>query len=140
MVHTIEKALFIAICMYALSFSLLIGQYIFMDIMGLQMYSPVTGTPVQPAIIQMIHTGTINSINSDVVNVNATTSNVFTGIERAFQLGMTVGLDLFTLMTGTYIFSLLEVVLGLPRLVTLIFVAVYVFLLIRAAMSYFRNG
>lgn len=135
----IEKALFIAITMYALSFSLLIGQYIFMDIMGLTLTSPITGTPIQSAVLQYINTGTINSISTDVVNVNATTSNVFTGIERAFQLGMTVGLDLFTLMTGTYIFNLLQV-LGVPAIAILPLVALYVFLMIRAAMSYFRNG
>lgn len=135
----IEKALFIAICMYALSFSLLIGQYIFADVMGFTMYSPITGTPIQSAVLQYINTGTINSISTDVVNVNATTSNTFTGIERAFQLGMTVGLDLFTLMTGTYIFNLLQV-LGVPAIAILPLVALYVFLMIRAAMSYFRNG
>ena len=125
--------------MYALSFSLLIGQYIWLDVMGLTMYSPITGTPIQSAVLQYINTGTINSISSDVVNVNATTSNAFTGIERAFQLGMTVGLDLFTLMTGTYIFNLLQV-LGVPAIAILPLVALYVFLMIRADMSYFRNG
>jgi hypothetical protein len=135
----IEKALIIAISMYALSFSLLIGQYIFMDVIGITMYSPVTGAPIQSAVLQYINTGTINSISTDVVNVNATTSNVFTGIERAFQLGMTVGLDLFTLMTGTYIFNLLQI-LGVPAIMILPLVCLYVFLMIRAAMSYFRNG
>lgn len=125
--------------MYALSFSLLIGQYIWSDVMGLTMYSPITGTPLQSAVLQYINTGTINAISTDVVNVNATTSNVFTGIERAFQLGMTVGLDLFTLMTGTYIFNLLQI-LGVPAIAILPLVALYVFLMIRAAMSYFRNG
>ncbi len=125
--------------MYALSFSLLIAQYIFADVVGMTMTSPITGTPIQSAVLQYINTGTINSISTDVVNVNATTSNVFTGIERAFQLGMTVGLDLFTLMTGTYIFNLLQV-LGVPSIAILPLVALYVFLMIRAAMSYFRNG
>ena len=135
----IEKALFIAISMYALSFSLLIAQYIFADVVGITMTSPITGTPIQSAVLQYINTGTINSISLDVVNVNATTPNTFTGIERAFQLGMTVGLDLFTLMTGTYIFNLLQV-LGVPAIAILPLVVLYVFLMIRAAMSYFRNG
>lgn len=135
----IEKALFIAITMYALSFSLLIGQYVFADIVGMQMYSPITGIPIQSAVLQYINTGTINSISSGVVNVNATTPNTFTGIERAFQLGMTVGLDLFTLLTGTYIFNLLQI-FGVPAIAILPLVALYVFLMIRAAMSYFRNG
>ena len=125
--------------MYALSFSLLIAQYVYADIIGLTMYSPVTGAPIQSSILQYINTGTINSISVDVVNVNATTPNTFTGIERAFQLGMTVGLDLFTLMTGTYIFNLLQVI-GLPAIFILPIVVLYVFLMIRAAMSYFRNG
>lgn len=125
--------------MYALSFSLLIGQYIFADVLGMSMYSPTTGVELQPAVLQFINTGTLNTIAVDVVNVNSTTSNVFTGIERAFQLGMTIGLELFQLMTGTYIFSLVQV-LGIPNIVTLPFVTLYVFLLIRAAMSYFRNG
>lgn len=125
--------------MYALSFSLLIGQYIFADVLGMSMYSPTTGIELQPAVLQFINTGTLNTIAVDVVNVNSTTPNTFTGIERAFQLGMTIGLELFQLMTGTYIFSLVQV-LGIPNIVTLPFVTLYVFLLIRAAMSYFRNG
>jgi len=135
----IEKALFIAISLYALSFSLLIGQYIWADTLGFTMYSPITGLPVQSAVLQYIQTGNINTISTTVVNVNSTTSNTFTGIERAFQLGMTVGLELFQLMTGTYIFSLIQI-MGIPNIVTLPFVTLYVFLMIRAAMSYFRNG
>lgn len=135
----IEKALFIAISMYALSFCLLIGQYVFADILGMTLTSPITGAPLQSAVLQFIDTGNLNTISTSVVNVNDTTSNTFTGIERAFQLGMTVGLQLFELMTGTYIFNLLSL-LGIPDLVILVFVTLYVFLLIRAAMSYFRNG
>lgn len=135
----IEKALFIAISMYALSFSLLIGQYVFADVVGLTMYSPVTGLAFQSSILQFIDTGNINTISTTVVNVNATTSNTFTGIERAFQLGMTVGLELFELLTGTYIFNLLTI-LGVPAIAILPLVVLYVFLMIRAAMSYFRNG
>lgn len=135
----IEKALFIAISMYALSFSLLIGQYIFADVVGMTMYSPITGAPLQSAVLQFIDTGNLNTISTSVVNVNATTSNTFTGIERAFQLGMTVGLELFELLTGTYIFNLLQVI-GVPVIAILPLVVLYVFLMIRAAMSYFRNG
>lgn len=135
----IEKALFIIISMYALSFSLLIGQYIWSDVVGLTMYSPITGLPFQSSVLQFINTGNINTISESVVTVNATTSNTFTGIERAFQLGMTVGLQLFELMTGTYIFNLLQV-FGVPAIMILPIVTVYVFLMIRAAMSYFRNG
>ena len=125
--------------MYALSFSFLIGQYIFADVLGMTLTSPITGLPIQSAVLEFINTGNINSIATQTVNVNSTTSNVFTGIERAFQLGMTVGLQLFELMTGTYIFNLLSV-LGVPNIAILVFVTIYVFLLIRAAMSYFRNG
>lgn len=125
--------------MYALSFSLLIGQYIFGDVVGLTMYSPITGAPFQSAVLQFIDQDNLNQISENVVNVNATTSSVFTGIERAFQLGMTVGLELFELLTGTYIFNLLTL-LGIPAIAILPLVVLYVFLMIRAAMSYFRNG
>lgn len=135
----IEKALFIAISMYALSFSLLIGQYIYGDIIGLTMYSPITGAPLQSAVLQFIDTGNLNTVSQNVVDVNATTPGTFTGIERAFQLGMTVGLELFELLTGTYIFNLLSM-LGIPDIAILGLVVLYVFLMIRAAMSYFRNG
>ena len=135
----IEKALFIMISLYALSFSLLIGQYIWSDTLGVTMYSPITGVPIKSAVLQYIQTGTLNTAGVNLVNVNSTTPNTFTGIERAFQLGMTVGVELFQLMTGTYIFSLIQI-LGIPNIVTLPFVTIYLFLLFRAAMSYFRNG
>lgn len=125
--------------MYALSFSLLIGQFVFADIMDKTMYSSISGTPLSQAVLQYINTDTLNTITTSVVNVNATTPNTFTGIERAFQLGMTVGLQLFQILTGTYIFNLL-LILGVPALAILAIVMIYVFLLIRGAMSYFRNG
>lgn len=125
--------------MYALSFSLLIGQYIFADVVGLTMYSPITGVPFQSAVLQYINTGQLNTIFPEAVNVNATTPNTFTGIERAFQLGMTVGLELFELLTGIYIFNLLTI-LGIPDLAILGIMTLYLFLMLRAAMSYFRNG
>jgi len=125
--------------MYALSFSLLIGQYIFGDVIGLTMYSPITGIPFQSAILQFINTDNLNEISTSVINVNSTTPNTFIGIERAFQLGMTVGLELFQLLTGTYIFNLLQMI-GIPLIAILPIVVLYVFLMIRAAMSYFRNG
>lgn len=134
----IEKALFIAITMYALSFAVLVGQYVWGDVFGVTLTS-FTGTPIQSPLLALIQTDTLNTISTDIINANSTTNSTITGIERAFTVGYTVGWDLVTLLTGTYIFNFLYL-MGVPPLLIAGMVILYVFLLGRAIMSYIRNG
>ena len=99
------------------------------------------GVEIKPAVLQYINTDTLNSISTDIINANSTTSAIITGIERAFTVGFKVGWDLITLLTGTYIFNFLYVLLGpVSLLLAAPIVTIYVFLLGRAIMSYVRNG
>lgn len=134
-----EKALFIIIFMYAMSFAFLGGQYVFGDAFGITMKSFFTNTPIQSSLLTIIDIDNINEISEQVVNVNATTNSTITGIERSFTLGTTVGLELFQLMTGTYIFNML-LLFDVPAVIITGMVIIYVFLLIRQAISIFRNG
>lgn len=134
-----EKALFIIIFMYAMSFAFLGGQYIFGDAFGITMKSFFTNTPIQSSVLTITDVDIINEIADDVVNVNATTNSTITGIERSFTLGTRVAIQLFQLMTGTYVFNLL-LLFDVPIVIITGMVIIYVFFLIRQAISIFRNG
>ena len=137
----IEKALFIIIVVYALSFCTIAGQYLYGDVFGVTMTN-WQGTPIRSALLDVIQTDTLNEISVQIISANSTTNSTITGIERAFTVGYNVGWDLVTLMTGTYIFNFLYLMLGPPQsgIIVAPMVMIYVFLLARAIMSYIRNG
>lgn len=126
--------------LYALSFAVLIGQYIWADVFHIELVG-FTGTPLKNAILTSIQTDTLNEISVQIFSANATTNSTITGIERAFTVGYSVGWDLITLLSGTYIFNFIYAMLGPASLIFITpIVALYVFLLARAIMSYIRNG
>lgn len=126
--------------MYALSFAVLIGQYVWADVFHITLVG-FSGTPLKNAILTTIQTDTLNQVSLQIFSANATTNSTITGIERAFTVGYTVGWDLITLLSGTYIFNFIYAMVGPSSLIFITpIVALYVFLLARAIMSYIRNG
>ena len=128
----IEKALIIMIFMYASGFTLLGVQYVFADVVGLTLTSPVTGQQMKSNLLTYIN---INNINQIQQNVTSTTRNSVVTNINSF-LGMVW--ELVLLLTGTYIFNILQL-LGVPSIMIAGFVALYFFLLIRAYFGYIRG-
>lgn len=123
----LDKFIVIMIFMYAASFSMLSVQYMLADVFGITMTAP-DGTPIRNPIITMIHTDTLNTITSNIVGANSTQGNLVTGIERAFAIGFYLGLEIFQLATGTYIFNILYL-FGVPPIVIAGLVVLFVIIL-----------
>ena len=135
----IEKALMILIFMYCVSFSLLAGQYYIADVLGLTLTS-WQGTPIRSAILTYLHQDTLNTVTTNIANVNTTRNSTLDAVTQSFELGLNIGFELLTLLTGTYMFNLLYLLLGTDSILFIAgLIAVYVILLGRAIIAYLRG-
>lgn len=135
----IEKALMILIFMYAVSFSALAGQYFIGDVLDMELTN-WQGAPIRSGILDFLNQDTLNEVTSDIANVNNTRNNTLDAVTQSFELGLTIGFDLLTLLTGTYIFNLMYLLLGEQSGIFIAgFVAIYAILLGRAIIAYLRG-
>ena len=123
--------------MYAVSFSLLAGQYVIGDILGLTIETS-NGTPIRSNILSIIHQDTLNTITSNIANVNNTRNTTLDAVTQSFELGLNIGFELLTLLTGTYIFNFLYL-MGIPVIFIAGMVVLYVIMLGRAIIAYLRG-
>lgn len=135
----IEKALMIMIFMYCVSFSLLAGQYFIGDVLGITLTS-WSGTPIKSAVLDYINQDQLNEVTQAIAQVNNTRNSTLDAVTESFELGLTIGFELLTLLTGTYIFNLLYLMIGPDSLIFIAgLVAVYAILLGRAIIAYLRG-
>lgn len=120
------------IFMYSSGFGLLAAQYVWADVFGQTIVSPVTGQPMKPNIITFLNIPNLNTIQNNVTST--TRASVVTNINSF--LGMVW--EIIQLLTGTYIFNILGN-LGVPGIVLTAIVGLYFFLLIRAYFGYIRG-
>ena len=127
----IEKALMIIIFMYAVSFSLLGGEYL-MSVFGITMVN-YEGTPIQSSLLAIVDTDNLNSVTNNLNTVNGTTA-------ESDPVGTAAGLvvDILQLMTGTYIFNLLFL-FGVPPIFIYGITVIYALILFRALIAYLRG-
>lgn len=129
----------ILIFMYAVSFSALAGQYFIGDVLDMELTN-WEGTPIRSGILDFLNQDTLNEVTSDIANVNNTRNNTLDAVTQSFELGLTIGFDLLTLLTGTYIFNLMYLLLGEQSGIFIAgFVAIYAILLGRAIIAYLRG-
>jgi len=132
----IEKSLIVIIFMYAASFSLLGVQYTLGDSFGITMVG-ADGTTVRSQVIDYIQIGNINAVQ------NLTRAEVQTAQDWIIYNPITAAAgivwELFLLLTGTYVFSVMFNVLGIPWIWITGFVVLYFFLLMRTIVAYLRG-
>ena len=117
--------------MYAVSFSLLGGQYV-MDVFGITMTN-FEGVEIQSALLTIIDTDNLNTVTNQLVDVNGTEAG-----EDPFGVAAVLTVELLQLMTGTYIFNLLFL-FGVPAIFVYGMVVLYALLLFRALIAYLRG-
>lgn len=131
----IEKALIVIIFMYAMSFSLLGGQFL-MQTYNIEMVN-FEGTPISSNLLDIIDTDTLNNVTDNLNTINGTATEA-NPVETA--AGLVV--DLIGLLTGAYIFNILWL-FAIPDIFVNGFILIYAFLLFRALIGYlgsmFRN-
>lgn len=127
-----EKALIALIFMYSVSFGILVAQYIAGDLMGITLVN-YRGEEIQSTILEIVNTGTLNTIITNVTDTNQTsiTTDPIVGAAQAAW-------ELFLLLTGTYIFNVLYQ-LGVPPIAIAGMVLIYAMLMIRALIAYIRG-
>lgn len=129
----IEKALIILIFMYSVSFAVLAGQFIIADVFG-KTLTNYNGDEIKSNLVSIIDIDTINSISNSIVTGNYTISDTAT----AFVAAGNVVVELLLLLTGTYIFNVLWL-FGVPELIIVGMVILYIILLGRAIIAYIRG-
>ena len=127
----IEKSLIIIIFMYAVSFSLLGGQFV-MSTFGVTMVN-YEGTPIASNLELIINPDKLNSITANLDNINGTTA-------ESDPVGTAAGLvvDILGLLTGSYIFNLLFL-FGVPPIFIGGLIILYAFMLFRTLIAYLRG-
>lgn len=133
----IEKSLMVILFMYCVSFSLLAGQFVLGDVYNITLRAP-NGNAIKSGILEFQNMDTINEVTLAIANVNATRNSTLDAVTQAFELGLTIGFDLFLLMTGTYIFNFLYL-MGVPAIMIIPIVVIYAILLGRAIIAYLRG-
>lgn len=123
--------------MYSVSFSVLAGQFIIGDVFGVTLRN-YNGDEIRSTLLEVIKTDTINSVTLEIANANNTRDDTLSALENAYQVGIKVGFDLVTLLTGTYIFNLLWL-LGVPPIIIAGMVVIYALLMGRALIAYIRG-
>jgi hypothetical protein len=135
----IEKALMILIFMYAVSFSMLAGQYFIGDVLGITLKN-WQGVEIKSAILEFINQDTVNDVTNNIANINTTRNSTLDAVTQSFELGLNIGFELIQLLTGTYIFNLLYLLLGTgSELFIAGLVTIYAILLGRALIAYLRG-
>lgn len=127
----------IILFMYSVSFSLLAGQYVVGDVYGITLRS-WTGAEIKSDILSFIHQDTLNEVTSAIANVNSTRNNTLDSVTQSFELGLTIGFELFLLLTGIYIFDFL-ILMGVPVIFVGPMIMLYLILLGRAIIAYLRG-
>uniref|UniRef100_A0AAT9J7B8 ORF41 n=1 Tax=Nitrosopumilaceae spindle-shaped virus TaxID=3065433 RepID=A0AAT9J7B8_9VIRU len=135
----IDKALTIIIAMYAIGFSMLGVQYTVASSFGVTMISPVTGEPIESALVGYIQEGEFNTRTQNIVGADFQgNSTYYNKVETFTTSAAFVAWELIELMTGTYIFHIL-LLFGVPQIWVTLFIALYVLLLARAIIGYVRG-
>lgn len=127
----IEKALIVIVFMYAVSFSLLGGQFV-MDTFGITMTN-TDGVEIRSSLLSIVDTDNINTVTGELVDVNGTAAG-----EDPFGVAAVLTVELLQLMTGTYIFNILFL-FGVPAIFVYGMVVLYALLLFRALIAYLRG-
>lgn len=135
----IDKALIIIIFFYAFGFISVGLEYSVAQIWHVELVSPLTGEPMNSAIVGYLQQENINQRTENIVNANYTAnSTFFDKIETFTTAAAYVAWELVSLMTGTYVFRTM-LLLGVPEWFVTSFIVLYVLLLTRAIIGYVRG-
>ena len=135
----IEKPLIILIFMYSVSFMTLAGQYLVGDVFGITLVNYL-GTPIKSNLLTFLDQENLNTVTSNIANVNSSRNTTLDYVEQSFQVGVDIGFELLTLLTGTYIFNVVYLLAGPDSAIVIAgFVILYAILLGRAIIAYVRG-
>jgi|APSaa5957512535_1039671.scaffolds.fasta_scaffold01088_12 hypothetical protein len=146
-----EAALKIMLFMWCVSFSVLGGQYVIGDVLGVTLENTWTDfdgdgdvddadhIPIKSHLLTIIDIDTINTTSENIVSANFTNNSTYYDKVETFTTGAAfVAWEVITLLSGTYIFNLMYI-MGIPIIFVAFFVILYLVLLGRAIILYVRG-
>lgn len=138
--------------MWSISFSILGGQYIIGDVIGVELQNTWTDfngdgivdetdhIVLKSHLLTIIDEDTINTTTQNIVSANFEGNTTYFDKVETFTTGAAfVAWEVITLLSGTYIFNLLYL-MGLPLMFIAFFVIMYLVLLGRAIILYVRGS
>lgn len=135
----IDKALIIVIFFYAFGFISVGLEYSVAQVWHVELVSPVTGQPMNSAIVGYLQQDEVNERSTNIINANYTGNSTFFDKIETFTTGAAfVAWELVALMTGTYVFRTM-LLLGVPDWFVTSFIVLYGLLLARAILGYVRG-
>lgn len=135
----IEKSLIIIIFMYCASFGLLTFQYVIGDVFHVYYTNQDGQVLSNTQIITWLNNDTINQIVGTTVTGDYSANTTFYNkIETFTTAAAFVAWNLVTILTGTYVFNILQF-MGLPQIFVVGIVFIYILFLIRAIVGYVRG-
>lgn len=123
--------------MYATGFSMLGVQYMYADVLGIELVNS-NGEPLRSSLLQILHMENVNAVASNIANATDAENSTLDAIENSFQLGYNVGKELLMLLTGVYIFNILDWA-GVPDIFLAPMIIIYLFMLGRTLIAYIRG-
>ena len=134
----IDNALKVVIFMYIMSTSLIAAQFVIADVFNIELVS-IYGVPLESKIVDFMDEGNLNQRTVNVVNANFTTNSTFYDRVETFTTGAAfVAWELVQILTGTYIFNVMQL-LGVPAQFVTVFVISYTLILARTIIGYVRG-
>lgn len=142
----IEKPLMIIIFMYLSGFALVAAQYVYGDVLGIEL-TGYDGAPIKNAIIDIIDMDNLNEATANIQNATDAENSTLSSIDNAFQIGYNVAQTLIgnptqfaTILTGTYVFNIIYLMGGPTTLIFIVpMVAIYAIMLGRTLIAYIRG-
>ena len=133
-----EKALYIMLFMWCVSFSVLGAQFVLGDVFGITLTNP-DGVEIKSHLLSIVDIDTFNTQSKNIIDANFTTNSTFFDKIETFTTGAAfVAWELITLLSGTYIFNFMYL-MGVPIFFVTVFVILYIALLSRAIIGYVRG-
>jgi len=140
-----DVALKVVILMYSLTISVLGGQYVAADVVGIDLTNTWTDSdgdgnadniPLKAHLLTLIDTDAINEHEANIVSGNFTGNTTYYNRVETFTTGGAFDVwELIQIISGTYIFNF-AYLMGMPLIFVTLFVIIYGLLLGRAAVGY----
>lgn len=114
-------------------------EYTVGQVYHVELVSPVSGEPINTAIVGYLQTDEFNQRSQAIASANYTSNSTFYDRVETFTTGAAfVAWELVGLMTGTYIFYIM-LLFGVPNWFVVGFIMLYIILLARAILGYVRG-
>jgi hypothetical protein len=132
----IEKPLFMIIVAYIAGFSVLAAQW-YADMFDITLVN-AEGVEIKSNLLAILDPDTLNALESSMAGAQSKSNSTLSAIENAYNIGLAIGWDLLTLLTGTYIFNFL-LLMGVPAIIIAGLLFVYFIMVGRTIIAYIRG-